>query len=189
VTAVREVEAFVADGKVGDVVVANGGGQSEPVSQRRVLYLVVPQPPCRVRFDRVNDLAAPSLANRDGEAARGERARGARRSPDLAPVPDCGVEPAQRCFDLPDANERAGSAIPGRLGDDGDRGRKIGPVSGLRAGVPGPAACACDEAHETQLERFRRRFFLMIRRPPRSTLFPYTTLFRSLYANRSDLFA
>jgi len=23
-------------------------------------------------------------------------------------------------------------------------------------------------------------FFLMIRRPPRSTLFPYTTLFRSL---------
>src|SRR5258708_32675302 len=35
------------------------------------------------------------------------------------------------------------------------------------------------------LERWRRRrgiipfFFLMIRRPPRSTLFPYTTLFRS----------
>src|SRR3712207_7208680 len=25
------------------------------------------------------------------------------------------------------------------------------------------------------------RFFLMIRRPPRSTLFPYTTLFRSLH--------
>src|SRR5947208_11423242 len=27
-------------------------------------------------------------------------------------------------------------------------------------------------------------FFLMIRRPPRSTLFPYTTLFRSLYLDR-----
>src|SRR3712207_6946440 len=27
-------------------------------------------------------------------------------------------------------------------------------------------------------------FFLMIRRPPRSTLFPYTTLFRSLGAHR-----
>src|SRR2546427_7003921 len=27
-------------------------------------------------------------------------------------------------------------------------------------------------------------FFLMIRRPPRSTLFPYTTLFRSLPADR-----
>src|SRR5258707_10611518 len=28
-------------------------------------------------------------------------------------------------------------------------------------------------------------FFLMIRRPPRSTLFPYTTLFRSLAAARA----
>src|SRR5207253_11281684 len=28
-------------------------------------------------------------------------------------------------------------------------------------------------------------FFLMIRRPPRSTLFPYTTLFRSLRDSRS----
>src|SRR2546430_12474515 len=27
-------------------------------------------------------------------------------------------------------------------------------------------------------------FFLMIRRPPRSTLFPYTTLFRSAFADR-----
>ena len=30
-------------------------------------------------------------------------------------------------------------------------------------------------------------FFLMIRRPPRSTLFPYTTLFRSLLAYRHML--
>src|SRR3712207_8019813 len=30
------------------------------------------------------------------------------------------------------------------------------------------------------LSRFVRFFFLMIRRPPRSTLFPYTTLFRSI---------
>src|SRR3712207_7345632 len=29
-------------------------------------------------------------------------------------------------------------------------------------------------------------FFLMIRRPPRSTLFPYTTLFRSLYAPETN---
>src|SRR2546428_4272000 len=29
-------------------------------------------------------------------------------------------------------------------------------------------------------------FFLMIRRPPRSTLFPYTTLFRSRHAQRLD---
>src|SRR5258708_17341624 len=30
-------------------------------------------------------------------------------------------------------------------------------------------------------------FFLMIRRPPRSTLFPYTTLFRSDAMRRGDL--
>src|SRR5689334_23816629 len=30
-----------------------------------------------------------------------------------------------------------------------------------------------------------RFFFLMIRRPPRSTLFPYTTLFRSVYERRN----
>src|SRR3989337_3965722 len=30
-------------------------------------------------------------------------------------------------------------------------------------------------------------FFLMIRRPPRSTLFPYTTLFRSLWVNANVL--
>src|ERR1041385_5535416 len=32
--------------------------------------------------------------------------------------------------------------------------------------------------------RFFRVFFLMIRRPPRSTLFPYTTLFRSVCGGR-----
>src|SRR5438105_15687180 len=31
-------------------------------------------------------------------------------------------------------------------------------------------------------------FFLMIRRPPRSTLFPYTTLFRSYEFNRNASF-
>src|SRR3712207_8485870 len=34
----------------------------------------------------------------------------------------------------------------------------------------------CDPRHSLSLQLF---FFLMIRRPPRSTLFPYTTLFRS----------
>src|SRR5438876_6455082 len=31
-------------------------------------------------------------------------------------------------------------------------------------------------------------FFMMIRRPPRSTLFPYTTLFRSVHADLADDF-
>src|SRR5438876_8618889 len=30
-------------------------------------------------------------------------------------------------------------------------------------------------------------FFLMLRRPPRSTLFPYTTLFRSIRARDTDI--
>src|SRR5260370_6256403 len=30
-------------------------------------------------------------------------------------------------------------------------------------------------------------FFLMIRRPPRSTLFPYTTLFRSILSGKSTI--
>src|SRR3712207_9157475 len=38
----------------------------------------------------------------------------------------------------------------------------------------------CKRAY-TPLDSF---FFLMIRRPPRSTLFPYTTLFRSQYLSK-----
>src|SRR2546425_4781512 len=37
------------------------------------------------------------------------------------------------------------------------------------------------------LARFMFFFFLMIRRPPRSTLFPYTTLFRSPIAVPSEI--
>src|SRR2546430_6955574 len=40
---------------------------------------------------------------------------------------------------------------------------------------PQDEPCAC-----------RRFFFLMIRRPPRSTLFPYTTLFRSVKGGHPD---
>src|SRR4051812_50073337 len=40
-----------------------------------------------------------------------------------------------------------------------------------------PFAVATDKATSALIRAF---FFLMIRRPPRSTLFPYTTLFRSV---------
>src|SRR2546429_3333213 len=36
----------------------------------------------------------------------------------------------------------------------------------------------------THSDMYHRFFFLMIRRPPRSTLFPYTTLFRSSISRR-----
>src|ERR1039458_10482990 len=39
----------------------------------------------------------------------------------------------------------------------------------------------------TRTPTLRSSFFLMIRRPPRSTLFPYTTLFRSVRASCSLL--
>src|SRR2546430_15088958 len=38
----------------------------------------------------------------------------------------------------------------------------------------------CRIFQKTLQSRFLFFFFLMIRRPPRSTLFPYTTLFRSI---------
>src|SRR2546427_426431 len=43
----------------------------------------------------------------------------------------------------------------------------------------------CEGCQRRKILRRSRLFFLMIRRPPRSTLFPYTTLFRSLLASRS----
>src|SRR5690606_3723935 len=53
------------------------------------------------------------------------------------------------------------------------------------------ASCACPQSssryrrprwrfHRTNPRVFTRVFFLLVRRPPRSTLFPYTTLFRSI---------
>src|SRR2546430_13336142 len=39
------------------------------------------------------------------------------------------------------------------------------------------------------LDFFFLFFFLMIRRPPRSTLFPYTTLFRSIEGYDVDIFS
>src|SRR5215510_11481113 len=44
-------------------------------------------------------------------------------------------------------------------------------------------SCDCGESPTQLLEQaLLRLFFLMIQRPPRSTLFPYTTLFRSTAA-------
>src|SRR6266702_7342771 len=43
--------------------------------------------------------------------------------------------------------------------------------------------CALDP--HSRISSFRFFFFLMIRRPPRSTLFPYTTLFRSTSDGRA----
>src|SRR3982075_4065768 len=53
----------------------------------------------------------------------------------------------------------------------------------LIAGVCNKTRSPRSEEHTSELQSLAhlvcRLFFLMIRRPPRSTLFPYTTLFRS----------
>src|SRR5258705_11464071 len=46
-------------------------------------------------------------------------------------------------------------------------------------GEPGWWRCECGHSMCTNSNKNMECFLLMIRRPPRSTLFPYTTLFRS----------
>src|SRR5258708_21754992 len=50
-----------------------------------------------------------------------------------------------------------------------------------------PMSSSLSPARCHSLYRAVMFFFLMIRRPPRSTLFPYTTLFRSAAAKRSSV--
>src|ERR671916_693304 len=63
---------------------------------------------------------------------------------------------------------------------DGPGDRVGGAARRATRGVPDRS-----EEHTSELQSHNdlvcRLFFLMIRRPPRSTLFPYTTLFRSRY--------
>src|ERR1039458_6407513 len=54
----------------------------------------------------------------------------------------------------------------------------IEPTGVIRCAASG-TSCACRSPSADMHHPFVIYFFLMIRRPPRSTLFPYTTLFRS----------
>src|SRR5580704_17317393 len=57
------------------------------------------------------------------------------------------------------------------------RSRRVQRGRGVLTEFADAAKCVCDE---DELSRQHRVFFfVLIRRPPRSTLFPYTTLFRS----------
>src|ERR1039457_1600365 len=59
--------------------------------------------------------------------------------------------------------------------------RRAGSLAGVNA-AHGDAPITSRRTWVTSISPTFRFFFLMIRRPPRSTLFPYTTLFRSLDA-------
>src|ERR1022692_2217268 len=52
-------------------------------------------------------------------------------------------------------------------------------VKAILCAVMSPGSAAACSLHLLNTPIILRSFFLMIRRPPRSTLFPYTTLFRS----------
>src|ERR1039458_7105696 len=70
--------------------------------------------------------------------------------------------------------------------------KKLSPERFLHARLTGNLREKCHvrgrPVHGLSRERSKRGFFLMIRRPPRSTLFPYTTLFRSEVADRGTIF-
>src|SRR5690606_38522641 len=53
-----------------------------------------------------------------------------------------------------------------------------------RPALPPYCACVAPRAVCRTPRRHTTLFFLLIRRPPRSTLFPYTTLFRSIHRTR-----
>src|SRR4051795_7557578 len=63
-------------------------------------------------------------------------------------------------------------------------GRRLSPLPAAR-GRPAHLCCTDVSSTVRRVRLFRSFFFLMIRRPPRSTLFPYTTLFRSLNSSHT----
>src|SRR6266487_5830564 len=63
-----------------------------------------------------------------------------------------------------------------------ERRRRVGPSQAARQSIAASFTQQSVPSHWTSLgatAAVREFFFLMVRRPPRSTLFPYTTLFRS----------
>ena len=79
-TRIGQIEAFVADRKIRDPVLADGHGQPEPVVERRVLDLVPPETPVAVRDRGVGDLAAPAFDHGDDERPGREGRRSGRRA-------------------------------------------------------------------------------------------------------------
>jgi hypothetical protein len=74
--AITQIKAFVADGKIGNVVVPHSQCKAEPVMNRRILYFVYNKITGSVCNCAMADLAPPSLDKRDDKRIR---SRGSRR--------------------------------------------------------------------------------------------------------------
>src|SRR5215203_1463194 len=61
------------------------------------------------------------------------------------------------------------------------------PIQNIMLPTSSPLSSARSAKYPSMTSFFLFFFFLMIRRPPRSTLFPYTTLFRSSTAYSANL--
>src|SRR5438874_747984 len=91
-----------------------------------------------------------------------------------------------RCLKKSKATRTAHHAVEGRRALRSERAAAASAATGARLAGQRPAGRPVSREHQhTQWvvrlgqERRAALFFLLLRRPPRSTLFPYTTLFRS----------
>src|SRR6266404_4846788 len=79
---VGEVEALVAERKIGDAIFAHGQGQTLPVVEGRILYLHVRNPAVFIGENDMGDFTAMTRDQSDGERVWGEalqRSLGLRR--------------------------------------------------------------------------------------------------------------
>src|SRR5688572_23225066 len=125
----------------------------------------------------------PCLARRS--RASPPRARG---TADVGTLASAGLRRSAQCREIP-IRRRPGHVVPVVDGARQGRGVVRAPpeLLGSRCGSQvGPPGLALGAPPHRVAQPARRQdepacpllFFLMIRRPPRSTLFPYTTLFR-----------
>src|SRR5229473_5124009 len=119
VTAIREVEALVAEREVGDLLIAQGHRQAGPVVERGVDDLVNGEAALRVGHGHVADLAAPALDQRDAEEVRPRRPAVRPRAA-LGQLAKLLAEEGHRALDFQPAYVRARVHVARACGRDGD---------------------------------------------------------------------
>src|SRR2546425_1274318 len=152
---------------------ALGHGGAVVVGDRRVVVfcLMIRRPPRSTLFPYTTLFRSAVVAGLVGEGVGGGLAA-------VVAVAEgaVGVEGHASVGRVAELGVRGGVALSVRAGRDDARGRAVEDCDRAALGHGGAVAIGDRRVVD------RRVFFLMIRRPPRSTLFPYTTLFRSVVA-------